>query len=350
MKRHPLLAKLFAAFLSMIILISLLPSACLHADAASKGKCPANISTYLFNSNNFISVNGNEASRTQTFCTSYHLEKIIMKSLDPSIATVSYKTAGTVKNRKVLFVSIRYKKVKDVMIAMNNGHPDSLNNIPTLPTPYRQELASFTIGSKKYGCKKSFSYTGSALKNKKVTVKPQKGLSVKCLYVVDNYEWVKKNTSSFSVKKKYKNGAKVTVPNGCSLHAVLTSGGSAEPDFCIYTANGSTSGTSSSSSSSSSSSGAPAQCSITKTFKNPTGSYAIQWKTVKGADGYQVDVASDKAFTKPYTRKYDSTTYGCSTNIASSVKISYFRVRAFKEANGKTVYGKWSAVKSITTN
>ncbi len=351
MKRIILSARLIAAILIACLLAISMPvnAGRLTARAAvNTGNCPANLYTGIFKSESYVSLNGNAASRTTTYCIKFHhTGKIKVKSNMPNICTASYKIAGTVKGGRYLFITFKFKDTGAFVAAMNYPMEDWTPTVPYRSRLYQQELKGFTIGSKKYNATKSFCYTGGALKNKKVTVTPKSGLKIKCLYVVDNFEKARKNADGFTIKKRYSNGAKVTVPSGCSLHAVLNTGGANEPDFCIYTATGIDSGGGSSSSSTGKKSSAPAQTKITKSFWNPSGSYAIQWKTVKGAAGYQVDVASNSSFKNAFTRTYDSTVYGCSTTISSSVKTSYFRVRAYKKVNGKVIYGKWSATKTV---
>ncbi len=353
MKKAIFSAKILATLVAICLLATFMPinSGKLTVNAkVNSGNCPANVQTNLFNSRNYVSLKGNDASKTVSFCVRFQPGKIKIKSKDTKIGTVTYKVAGTSKTGKVLFINVKYKKAKQFQIAMNNMMEDWTQNVPASAIEYKKEISSFKIGSKKYNATKSYCYTGAAINNKKVKVTPKSGLKVKCLYVVDNFEWVRKNTSYFSIKKKYANGAKVTVPNGCSLHAVLSTGGSNEPDFCIYTANGSasSSSTSSSSTSTSSTSNAPAQVKIVGAYTNyeNSGSTVLEWKTVSGVDGYQVDVCSESSFSKNvYTRTYSSTVYACGTK-GTSGSTAYFRVRAYKTVDGKKVYGKWSAVKS----
>ncbi len=124
----------------------------------------------------------------------------------------------------------------------------------------------------------------------------------------------------------------------------------------------STSDTSSSSTSSDSSSSS----STTKTAKPKATSFKkltvynksvkITWKKVSGANGYQIQYASNKSFTK---NKKSKTVKGAKNNSLkikkSSLKVTanmtyYVRIRTYKTVNGKKVYSSWSAVKKVSIN
>lgn len=71
--------------------------------------------------------------------------------------------------------------------------------------------------------------------------------------------------------------------------------------------------------------------------------YTLEWKKVKGADGYQVQ----KYSRSPYSNWYKFPTVSqatCSTSIEfSHISLEFkARVRAYKIVKGKRVYGKWS--------
>ena len=83
-----------------------------------------------------------------------------------------------------------------------------------------------------------------------------------------------------------------------------------------------------------------------KSVKNIKGrKLTAKWKTVKNADGYQIQYAPNKKFKKAKRKTVKSTSV---TIKKLKKKKTYFvRVRAYKLADGKKVYGKWSSVKKV---
>ena len=71
----------------------------------------------------------------------------------------------------------------------------------------------------------------------------------------------------------------------------------------------------------------------------------VTWKKVANADGYKVEMSKKKA--KGY--KVVKTLKGAKFTKKSlkKGKIYYFRVRAYKIVSGKTIYGKYSAIKKV---
>lgn len=69
-------------------------------------------------------------------------------------------------------------------------------------------------------------------------------------------------------------------------------------------------------------------------------------KKIKGIK-YQVQVAKNKKFTSAKKATTSSTKKTFSINYKG--KKAYIRVRCYKKINGKTVYGKWSGIKTIKT-
>lgn len=67
--------------------------------------------------------------------------------------------------------------------------------------------------------------------------------------------------------------------------------------------------------------------------------------------GYQIQVSTDKNFTKSYKSVSVTAAKATSKTIAvdSSKKTYYVRVRAFSKAGGVKNYGKWSDVKTVVT-
>lgn len=76
----------------------------------------------------------------------------------------------------------------------------------------------------------------------------------------------------------------------------------------------------------------------------------VSYAKVSGASGYQIQVATDKKFKK---NKKIVTAKKSKTKIKISKlkkkKKYYVRVRAYKSASGKKVYGAWSKVKTVKT-
>ena len=75
------------------------------------------------------------------------------------------------------------------------------------------------------------------------------------------------------------------------------------------------------------------------------------WTTMKDVTGYQVTVARDKDFQKEkQTKTVSSKETGKKTiKNLSSQKIYYVKIRAFKEADGKKLYGAYSEAKRVRT-
>ena len=83
-----------------------------------------------------------------------------------------------------------------------------------------------------------------------------------------------------------------------------------------------------------------------KTAKNIKGKkLTANWKKTLEADGYQIQYAPNKKFKKAKSKTVKSTSV---TLKKLKKKTTYFvRVRAYKTADGKKVYGKWSSVKKV---
>ena len=76
----------------------------------------------------------------------------------------------------------------------------------------------------------------------------------------------------------------------------------------------------------------------------------VSYAKVSGASGYQIQVATDKKFKK---NKKTVTAKKSKTKVKigklKKKKKYYVRVRAYKTASGKKVYGAWSKVKTVKT-
>ena len=86
----------------------------------------------------------------------------------------------------------------------------------------------------------------------------------------------------------------------------------------------------------------------TPTLKSGKQYFRASWKKTSGTSGYQIQYSLYKNFKKPVTKTLTGNT---KTNITVSrlkrKKRYYVRVRAYKNANSKKYYGKWSKTKSI---
>ena len=72
----------------------------------------------------------------------------------------------------------------------------------------------------------------------------------------------------------------------------------------------------------------------------------LKWSAVTGATGYQVYYSANNS---DYKKAVSTTSKSASKTFSKSAKGKkmYFKVRAYKKVNGQTIYGNWSAVKSI---
>ena len=87
-----------------------------------------------------------------------------------------------------------------------------------------------------------------------------------------------------------------------------------------------------------------------KSLKLSTGKKKIKtkWKKTKGAKKYQVQIATNKSFSKgKKSVKTSKNTY--TFKKLKAKKKYYVRIRTISEVNGKIVYGKWTKVKSLKT-
>ena len=91
----------------------------------------------------------------------------------------------------------------------------------------------------------------------------------------------------------------------------------------------------------------PGKVKITKAKNVKTKKLTVKWKKVSKAKGYQIQIASNKKFTKgKKTKTLSKTTY--SFKKLKKNMYYYVRVRAYVyNSNHKKVYGSWSAVKKV---
>lgn len=80
-------------------------------------------------------------------------------------------------------------------------------------------------------------------------------------------------------------------------------------------------------------------------------SLAVYWQKVNGANGYEIQVATDKKFKKNKKTviiNKQSTSKKTVKNLKKNKKY-YIRVRAYRISSGKKVYSSWSKIKTVKT-
>lgn len=90
----------------------------------------------------------------------------------------------------------------------------------------------------------------------------------------------------------------------------------------------------------------------TKVQKISTGkkSITVQWKKISNISAYQVQIATNKKFTKnKKTFKVSKKSTKVKIKNLKAKKKYYVRVRSYKTVNGKRNYSKWSAIKTVKT-
>lgn len=79
-------------------------------------------------------------------------------------------------------------------------------------------------------------------------------------------------------------------------------------------------------------------------------SITAQWKKVAGVSAYQVQIATNKKFSKnKKTFKVSKKSTKVKIKKLKAKKVYYVRVRSYKKVNGKKVYSKWSTVRKVKT-
>jgi hypothetical protein len=76
----------------------------------------------------------------------------------------------------------------------------------------------------------------------------------------------------------------------------------------------------------------------------------LEWSNKESSEisGYQINYSTSSDFTNKTTITVDSETNSYTIDNLTSNKNYYFRVRMYKEIDGKKVYGTYSDVSSIT--
>lgn len=90
------------------------------------------------------------------------------------------------------------------------------------------------------------------------------------------------------------------------------------------------------------------QLKIQKIKRNRKKQLTVYWKKDKTVSGYQVQIAANKKMTKGKKLiKISKKKTSCTITKLKSKRIYYVRIRAYKKADGKIVYGKWSQIKKV---
>ena len=93
----------------------------------------------------------------------------------------------------------------------------------------------------------------------------------------------------------------------------------------------------------------PAKTSIKKISPGKK-SITVKWKKISNISAYQVQIATNKKFTKnKKTFKVSKKSTKVKIKNLKAKKKYYVRVRSYKTVNGKRNYSKWSAIKTVKT-
>ena len=86
---------------------------------------------------------------------------------------------------------------------------------------------------------------------------------------------------------------------------------------------------------------------FTVKVKSSDGKLTVKYKKVsKNCKGYQIQISTSKSFFDPTTKTTTKTKL--TIKKLTKGKTYYVRVRAYNKSGSSKVYGKWSAVKSVT--
>jgi fibronectin type 3 domain-containing protein len=84
-----------------------------------------------------------------------------------------------------------------------------------------------------------------------------------------------------------------------------------------------------------------------KVTSTSTGKANLSWSNVSGESGYQVYYSTQKDNEFKKVDSFKSNTIKSSKSNLKSGKTYYFKVRAYKKVDGKTIYGSFSSAKSV---
>lgn len=88
----------------------------------------------------------------------------------------------------------------------------------------------------------------------------------------------------------------------------------------------------------------------TPTVKSVTassGKATLSWNNISGESGYQVYYSTSKNGTYKKMKSVSADTVKYTTSKLTAGKTYYFKVRAYKKVDGKTVYGSFSSIKNV---
>ena len=75
-------------------------------------------------------------------------------------------------------------------------------------------------------------------------------------------------------------------------------------------------------------------------------SVKVSWKNISGETGYQISRATSSTGTS-IVKTYKTSTGKSYKVSAAKGKTYYYKVKAYRDVNGKRIYGAWSSVKSF---
>ena len=91
---------------------------------------------------------------------------------------------------------------------------------------------------------------------------------------------------------------------------------------------------------------APAKGAVSSIASKKAGAIIVNAAAVKGASGYQFRIGLNAKMTMGAKQKTTTARSFTFANCAQGYKY-YVKVRAYKKVNGKTVFGAWSALKTV---
>ena len=91
----------------------------------------------------------------------------------------------------------------------------------------------------------------------------------------------------------------------------------------------------------------PAVPTLTVKASSVKGRAAAEWTDVSGETGYQLYYSTKKTSDFTKVKSYGENVLKGTKSSLESGKTYYFKVRAYKKVNGQTIFGEWSAVKSV---
>lgn len=91
----------------------------------------------------------------------------------------------------------------------------------------------------------------------------------------------------------------------------------------------------------------PKAPSITDIYSKTKGEAVVKWSNVTGESGFQLYCSTSKNGTYKKVKSYEANKLTGSKTKLKSGKKYYFKVRAYKKADGKIIYSNWSPIKSV---